>query len=84
MRVTSKGQVTIPRDLRQLTGIEPNSEVIFSIENGKLTVAPKTDSRPALEKERLDRLNTVLDRLEGTGDQGIDADTLMALTRERD
>ena len=36
MRVTSKGQVTIPRDLRELAGIEPNSEVIFTIEDGKL------------------------------------------------
>lgn len=84
MRVTSKGQVTIPRDLRQLTGIEPNSEVIFSIENGKLTVVPKLDSQPAQERQRLDRLNAALDRLEGTGDQAIDADALTALTRERE
>ena len=41
MRVTSKGQVTIPRDLRELTGIEANSEVIFSIEGGKLVLSPK-------------------------------------------
>ena len=29
MRVTSKGQVTIPRDIRDLAGIKPNSEVVF-------------------------------------------------------
>ena len=45
MRVTSKGQVTIPRDLRQLAGIELNSEVIFSIEDGKLVVSPKNGKR---------------------------------------
>ncbi len=84
MRVTSKGQVTIPRDLRQLAGIEPNSEVIFSIENGKLVVAPKADPHAALERQRLDRLSAVLDRLEGTGDQRLNADALMALTRDRD
>ncbi len=54
MRVTSKGQVTIPRDLRQLAGIEPNSEVIFSIENGKLVVAPKSDPKAMPERQRLD------------------------------
>ncbi|MCD2179939.1 AbrB/MazE/SpoVT family DNA-binding domain-containing protein [Rhizobium sp. C1] len=84
MRVTSKGQVTIPRDLRQLAGIEPNSEVIFSIENGKLVVAPKADPKAMPERQRLDRLMTTLDRLEGTGDQAINADGLMAMTRDRD
>ena len=38
MRVTSKGQVTIPRDLRQLAGIELNSDVLFGVENGKITI----------------------------------------------
>jgi AbrB family looped-hinge helix DNA binding protein len=84
MRVTSKGQVTIPRDLRQLAGIEPNSEVIFSIENGKLVVSPKSDTTATAERARLDRLTAALDRLEGTGDQNLKADALMALTRDRD
>ena len=83
MRVTSKGQVTIPRDLRELVGIAPNSEVIFSIENGKLVVAPK-DGRVELEdRERLDRFLKVIDTLEGTGDQTLDAEGLMSLTRDR-
>ncbi|HWU61179.1 MAG TPA: AbrB/MazE/SpoVT family DNA-binding domain-containing protein [Ensifer sp.] len=83
MRVTSKGQVTIPRDLRQLAGIEPNSEVIFSIENGKLVVSPKADTKASPERARLDRLNAALDHLEGTGDQTLDAGALMAMTRDR-
>ena len=33
MRVTSKGQVTIPRDIREKLGIAPNSEVDF-VEDG--------------------------------------------------
>jgi AbrB family looped-hinge helix DNA binding protein len=40
MRVTSRGQVTIPRDMRDLAGIAPNSEVIFSMEGGKFVVEP--------------------------------------------
>jgi AbrB family looped-hinge helix DNA binding protein len=83
MRVTSKGQVTIPRDMRELTGIKPNSEVLFSIEAGKLTIVPKDASVAAEEKERLSHFLETLDRLEGTGDQDLDAAALMSLTRDR-
>lgn len=83
MRVTSKGQVTIPRDLRELTGIQPNSEVLFSIESGKLVLTPKSDAMQLANKDRLDRFLETLDRLEGTGDQDIDADALAAMTRDR-
>ena len=83
MRVTSKGQVTIPRDLRELVGIEPNSEVVFTIENGKLTVAPKNYPLLEQEKQRLQGFMETLRRLEGTGDPSIDADALMGMTRDR-
>ena len=83
MRVTSKGQVTIPRDMRELAGIKPNSEVLFSIEAGKLTIVAKDSSVAAEEKVRLSRFLETLDRLEGTGDQELDAEALMSLTRDR-
>ncbi|MFK0162022.1 AbrB/MazE/SpoVT family DNA-binding domain-containing protein [Rhizobium sp. NPDC090279] len=83
MRVTSKGQVTIPRDLRELAGIELNSEVIFSVEDGKLVVSPKNGKREIEDRQRLDRLMATLKRLEGTGDQDIDAEALMSMTRDR-
>lgn len=83
MRVTSKGQVTIPRDLRELAGIEPNSEVIFTIEDGKLVVSPKKEERQGVERERLQAFMHSLDAMEGTGDQTIDANALMSMTRDR-
>ncbi len=83
MRVTSKGQVTIPRDLRELAGIELNSEVIFSVEGGKLVIAPKNGKQELEDRRRLDRFMNALDRLEGTGDQTIDAEALMSMTRDR-
>lgn len=83
MRVTSKGQVTIPRDLRELAGIKPNSEVVFTIEDGKLIVAPKKDPSRQQERQRLDGFMATLKRLEGTGDPAIDAETLMGMTRDR-
>lgn len=83
MRVTSKGQVTIPRDLRETFGIAANSEVIFGIEGGKITIVPKDDIGRLADRERLDRFLAVLDRLEGTGDQAMNAEDVMALTRDR-
>jgi AbrB family looped-hinge helix DNA binding protein len=83
MRVTSKGQVTIPRDLRELTGILPNSEVVFSIESGKLVLSPKDGEQQIADRQRLNRFLATLSRLEGTGDQDLDAEALMALTRDR-
>ena len=73
MRVTSKGQVTIPRDLRELAGIAPNSEVIFAMEGGKLTIAPKDGKQELEDRLRLERFLKSLQVLEGTGNQEIDA-----------
>ncbi|MCA9411989.1 MAG: type II toxin-antitoxin system PrlF family antitoxin [Candidatus Omnitrophica bacterium] len=42
MRVTTKGQVTIPAHIRGYLGIEPHSEVDFEIRNGEV-VLKKTD-----------------------------------------
>jgi AbrB family looped-hinge helix DNA binding protein len=83
MRVTSKGQVTIPRDLRELAGIELNSEVFFSVEGGKLVLAPKNGKQELEDRGRLSRFMNALDRLEGTGDQALDAEALMSMTRDR-
>jgi AbrB family looped-hinge helix DNA binding protein len=83
MRVTSKGQVTIPRDLRELAGIKPNGEVIFSVENGKLVLTPKGGKQEIEDRDRLNRFLETIDRLAGTGDQELDAEALMSLTRDR-
>jgi len=83
MRVTSKGQVTIPRDLRELIGIEPNSEVVFTVEDGRLMLTPKSGTEALKEQTRLAGLMETLARLEGTGDPALGADALMQMTRDR-
>jgi AbrB family looped-hinge helix DNA binding protein len=35
MRITSKGQVTIPQEIREALGLLPNTEVAFDIVNGE-------------------------------------------------
>lgn len=83
MRVTSKGQVTIPRDLRDLAGIAPNSEVVFALDDGKIVITPRDNPRERADRERLASFLAALDRLEGTGDQSLAADDVMSLTRDR-
>ena len=84
MRVTSKGQVTIPRDIRALAGIEPNSEVVIGLDGDMVTIVAKGRIREVEDRQRLDRFLEALRRLEGTGDQAIDADDLTRIMRDRD
>jgi AbrB family looped-hinge helix DNA binding protein len=41
MRITSKGQVTIPQDIRQRLGLHPNTEVEFAVERGAAVIRAK-------------------------------------------
>ncbi|HSW18941.1 MAG TPA: AbrB/MazE/SpoVT family DNA-binding domain-containing protein [Ramlibacter sp.] len=40
MRVTEKGQVTIPKHIRIAAGVAPGSEVSFSLEGSKIVITP--------------------------------------------
>jgi AbrB family looped-hinge helix DNA binding protein len=55
MLVTEKGQVTIPKHIRQAAGVAPGSEVSFSLEGSKIVITPvgtavKGDRRGKLRK----------------------------------
>ncbi|MBK6972163.1 MAG: AbrB/MazE/SpoVT family DNA-binding domain-containing protein [Sterolibacteriaceae bacterium] len=57
MRITSKGQVTIPQVVREQAGLHPGSEVEFVVENGKVFIRPavasgRTWAREAIERTR--------------------------------
>ena len=41
MRITSKGQVTIPQAIRLRVGLLPHTEVEFSVERGRAVLRPK-------------------------------------------
>lgn len=73
MRVTSKGQVTIPRNIRQKLGIAPQSEVEFVIEGN--TVRLKTVTGADSKGKRL------VDSLRGRATVRMTTDEIMALTR---
>jgi len=59
MRITSKGQVTIPQLIREAAGFLPNTEVEFEIERGAVRIVkagrPKKLTRGQLAVELLRR-----------------------------
>jgi len=47
MRVTSKGQVTIPQAVRRRLGIEPGSDVDFEVDKDVVRLVRRDDGRGA-------------------------------------
>ncbi len=72
MRVTTKGQVTIPRDVREALGISPETEIEFVEEEGRFYLV-KTDSPKATGKFK---------KLRGIASANMSTDEIMKLTRE--
>ena len=55
MKMTERGQITIPKAIRERCGFAPNIEVEVKLKNGVVTVAPKRDMQrfdAAVEKWR--------------------------------
>ena len=75
MRITSKGQVTIPADIRERAGLLPHTDVEFEFDGRivRLVRGKKT------KKE--DRGARVIAHLRGRGDVAMSTDAIMALTR---
>ncbi len=70
--VTSKGQVTIPKAVRDLLGIKPGSKVDFRRnEEGDIVLMPAEEKRPVSRFERL----------LGHAGPGMSTDEIMALMR---
>ena len=43
-RVTQKGQVTIPQEIRSLLSIKTGDEIVFEVHKGKVVLGKKSDS----------------------------------------
>ena len=74
MRVTSKGQVTIPKEIRERFGLMPETEVEFIVVDGDLLVR-KAGTRGKSAGEKL------VERLRGRGQLNMTTDEILALTR---
>jgi bifunctional DNA-binding transcriptional regulator/antitoxin component of YhaV-PrlF toxin-antitoxin module len=74
MRITTKGQVTIPLDVRERLGFLPHTDVQFRVE-GHVAVLEK---RPGADR----RGTELIRRMRGTGTVKMTTDEILALTRD--
>jgi AbrB family looped-hinge helix DNA binding protein len=75
MRITSKGQVTIPQAVREQAGLLPETEVEFVVEDGAVRIVKATSPR------RPSRGAHAVGRLRGAGRVSMSTEEIMALTR---
>ena len=75
MRITSKGQVTIPLAVRERLGLLPNTEVEFTI-RGDGALITKAGGRR--------RGRALVEHMRGRGDGTLTTEEIMALTRDAD
>jgi antitoxin PrlF len=77
MRITSKGQVTIPQAVRERTGLLPNTDVQFIVDGVGVRIVKATSSR------RASRGAAAVQRLRRAGGRiSMTTDEIMALTRD--
>jgi bifunctional DNA-binding transcriptional regulator/antitoxin component of YhaV-PrlF toxin-antitoxin module len=74
MRITSKGQVTIPQVIREKYGFMPETDVEFVERDGWIGIQRADQSKP-------DRIQQFIDRLSGSATTTLTTDEIMELTR---
>ncbi len=76
MRITSKGQVTIPQAVREQTGLLPSTDVEFVVDGGDVRIIK------AMSGRRPSRRAAAVQRLRGAGGRfHMTTNEIMALTR---
>ena len=75
MRITSKGQVTIPIAIREQAGLMPNTEVEFEFDGQAVRIVAVESGSGRTRGRRL------VTHLRGRGDVAMTTDAIMALTR---
>jgi len=55
--LTTKGQTTIPREIRKLLGLKENDRILYEVEDGKVAIkpAPSVHELYAIFKSRISR-----------------------------
>jgi AbrB family looped-hinge helix DNA binding protein len=78
MRITSKGQVTIPVEIREKAGLLPGTEVDFALDGEGVRIVKTAAPRRETRGQRVVR------RLWGSGTVRMTTDEIMALMRGDD
>jgi AbrB family looped-hinge helix DNA binding protein len=77
MQITSKGQVTIPQEIRNRLGLLPHTEVAFELAGDHARIRKATREAGGSARGRL-----AIGVLRGTADVRMNTDEIMALTRD--
>jgi AbrB family looped-hinge helix DNA binding protein len=80
MRITSKGQITIPKSVRERAGITTATELDVLISDGKVVIE-KISVGDAAKRRRMREFEEWLERVRGSGDSGLTTDEIMEMTR---
>lgn len=75
MRITSKGQVTIPAHIREQAGLLPHTEVSFEFDGQDVRIVRLPQQSSKARSRRL------IDRLRGSASGRMSTAEIMALTR---
>ena len=76
MRITSKGQVTIPIAIREQAGLLPHTEVEFQFDGKAVRLLR------AAKRTKASRGARLVAELRGRGDVALSTNDIMALTRK--
>jgi AbrB family looped-hinge helix DNA binding protein len=75
MRITSKGQITIPAHIRERHGLLPNTEVDFEDDGKDVKIVKRKNARSG-------RGAKLVEQLRGTATVKMTTDQILALTRK--
>jgi len=80
MRITTKGQVTIPQHIRKQAGLAPGCDVEFHFESGRVWLA-RHEEDPAARRARV---RATIQSVAGSASANLDmsTDDIMAMTRD--
>lgn len=75
MKLTEKGQITVPKWMRERYGMQHGTEVEFEATDAGVVIRPVGNSRA-------DRIKEAIKAVRGTADVNMRTDAIMKLTRE--
>lgn len=73
MKITTKGQVTIPQHIREELGLLPNTDVEWELQDGKAVLQKASGGSR--------RGRALVEHMRGRGTVRMSTDEIMALTR---
>ena len=78
MKMTIKGQVTIPQPIRSKLDLQPGDNVAFIDRGDEVVVCKQRRETP---EERVARVDAWIARVRGTADSGLTTDEILDMTR---